>query len=748
MGLLKLLLRHRRLVAVFHFAVALAMVPGVLQLENDNSPDVFFTRDAGALQRYQRFRQEFGGGSAVRVALQGPGLWTGPGLAWLGEVETEAAELPGVEATVGLASLYRWLMMEWPPPDPASFRSRILAKGRDGLDMGAGLVSPDGEVYILLLAFAELSPAVERNLLDRLDGILGRAPGGIKAHMSGLPILEQAIDRSLKTIVSFLLPLLVLLAVVFLVAVFRRPRDVAFTLLFVMVCQTILFGLIGYAGVRLNLVNIILALLIFVISLATVVHILIRFRDLEQRGMAVDMAVLATYRGKARPVLWTGMTTLVAFGSLVTGNMPPVRSLGIWSAVGLALVTLLVFSLYPVLLAGVRPGKTAHPVRPFEVRTRSRGLTMARWAVRRRGWVMGGTAAMIAVALLGMTRLQVDDSLGRYFSPRHPVRAELERLARHGVGVYTAELVLSNRNERGTEERSVDEGFQNPWAQQRLARLAGKLRTEPLIYGVVTSGDFVEAAVRSMLVEGEVNDNIRWLALGMMQTVPESRKLLHAMVVPDGRSVRLTLLLPMMKYDQMKPLFERVTDEAAALFPDDDIWITGQYPLIILAQQTLLRGLTVSLLITLICVILLFGLLLRSLRLIFRVLLPNLWPIVIVLGGMGWLKFRLDSVSVMTASIILGLAVDDTFHTLAHFLRLEPRRGAAVAIADTLERTAPAHVLTTVILAAGFAACFFSDFLPVSRMGAMGALAILFALAGDLLLIPALLSRTSLRLNG
>jgi len=108
---------------------------------------------------------------------------------------------------------------------------------------------------------------------------------------------------------------------------------------------------------------------------------------------------------------------------------------------------------------------------------------------------------------------------------------------------------------------------------------------------------------------------------------------------------------------------------------------------------------------------------------------------------MGWLAIPLDSASVMTVSIVLGLAVDDTFHTLGHFRRLAPRYGARKAIEDTLERTAPAHILTSIILIAGFAACFFSDLLPVSRMGALSALAIFLALIGDLLLIPALLTK-------
>ncbi len=739
MGALKVFLRHKHLVIFIHLVLALAMVPGVLRLENDNSPEVFFTRDAGALEHYQRFRQYFKGGKAVRVALSGQGLWTDQGLDWLSELEEHTASLPGVEAAVGLAALHRWLLLEWPPPNPALFRAQVIEKG---LDLGAGWVSPDGETVTLLVVFADLLPAAERALLYHLDKLVAQAPKGIRAHISGLPVLHRAMNRSLGDIAAYFLPLLVLLAVAFLVVIFRRLRDVAVPLLFVAVCQAIVFGVMGYVGARLNLVNIILALLLFVISLATAVHLLVRFRDLGQQGMNTTTAVMATYRSKGWPVLWTGFTTMVAFGSLVTGNTPPARSLGVWSAMGIAFMTLLAFTLYPALLAGARSGTMRQRAPPFEVWARRQGKILARWAVHRRCLVIVGMAGVITIALLGVTRLRIEDNLVKYFSPYHPVRAELERLQQHGVGVYAAELVLSYHNGNCGARDEEEAGFQNPLAQQRLARLSVLLRSEPMVYGAVSSGDLVEAAIRSILVEGEVNDSIRWMALGMLQTVPDSCKILRALVTADGQNARVTLLVPMLSFNQMQPLFDRVTSDAAGIFPDAEIWITGQYPLILLAQKTLLQGLIVSLSLTFLCVALVFRLLLRSTRLTLLVLVPNLWPVAVVIGGMGWLKLPLDSASVMTVSIVLGLAVDDTFHTLGHFLRLVPRYGSAKSIEATLKRTAPAHILTTIILAAGFVACSFSDFLPVSRMGALSAVAIALALVGDLLLIPALLAGT------
>jgi predicted RND superfamily exporter protein len=113
-----------------------------------------------------------------------------------------------------------------------------------------------------------------------------------------------------------------------------------------------------------------------------------------------------------------------------------------------------------------------------------------------------------------------------------------------------------------------------------------------------------------------------------------------------------------------------------------------------------------------------------------------------VVGIMGWSGVPLDTATVMVASVVLGLVVDYTIHTLGHFRELAPRLGRREAVAGTLERTAPAFVLTGAILAAGFGVCALSDFSPTARFGAFSALAVTLAVAADLVLLPALLGAT------
>jgi hypothetical protein len=364
----------------------------------------------------------------------------------------------------------------------------------------------------------------------------------------------------------------------------------------------------------------------------------------------------------------------------------------------------------------------------------------ADWAVRHRVSVLVITAAIFVFSIVGLTKLRVDDNIGRYFPADHPMRIELEHLEQEGLGVFAVELILSYSDLENSDPL-VSSNFQNPEALQKLAYMSAELRKMEEVRGTLSSGDLLEAALRFIIVEGEISLNTRWMALGLVQSIPASRRLLYSFMTEDGETARITLLFPMLDYDQIDPVFQRIQRTASSFFPNAHIWITGQFPLILLAQKTLLRGLLLSLSITLLCITIIFVLILKNVGLVFRVLIPNVWPVIVVLGVMGWIKIGLDSASVMTVSVVLGLAVDDTLHTLAHFLQKIKYSHSCTAIVDTLEKTAPAHILTSVNLGCDFLACFFSDLQPVSRMGILSASAIFMALIGDLFLIPALFSR-------
>lgn len=716
--ILEPLLRRPGWVVGAWIVLAAAAAPGLLDLRLDNSPEGFFVRDHEALERYRETVEILGGPMrGLRVVVSGPSLWTSEGLEWIARFETLAPRIPGVAGAAGFYGHHHREMAAWPPDDPAAFRRLVTS---DPLDHRAGWVSADGETATVLLALHDSTPEHRRRALAGLDELLAAAPPGLEVAPAGLPVANQALDAALVDWAREIAPVLPLLAALFLAVAFRRVADVALPLLFVGLCLVVVLGAMGRAGARIDVVTVLLVPLLFVIAVATVTHVQVslRRRARSEPGLGARELVRRTYREKAWPLVWAGVTTAAGFGSLAASSVPPIRSLGLWSAAGLVLVTLAAFTLLPSLL--VAAGSP-------DLRERKKKVPAwrpASWAIarRRRVLVAFGLAAVVCAG--GLARLNVDTRLLSYFSDDDPLRRAVERLDAAGLGAVHAELWL-----RGRDWSTVEE-------LERLSGLSAELRSLDPVRGVVGPAEIAPWVLRAASATGgERPAGLTWFQWNaVLQALPPRA---------DPPAARLSLFVPLAGHDELEPAFEAALDAARRHLPGVEAWLTGPYPLVLAAQRSLLRTLWLSLGLTALVVASVLAVVLRAPRRTLAALATNLFPVLAVLGGMGWIGVPVDSSTVMIAAVILGLAVDDTFHTFGRLRRESGDDAAARAV----EAVAPAHLLTTLVLATGFAVCGLSGLVPVSRFGILASAALVVALLADVLLLPALLRKGRRRLS-
>lgn len=745
------LLRRRRTVVLLFLAVAGACLPGVARLRVDNAPEGFLVRDERALEELQRLELDFGRDRTVRLVLEGDGLWSREGLERLAALEQAAGDPRraggGVYGAAGPYLHHRWHRDAWPPEDPAAFRE--LAR-TDPVNLGAGWVSRDGELVTVLVGLHRMPRERREDTLARLEALLPpRPPGeeaaaGLSGHATGLPVVTRALDRALERMIVRTFPVLVAAAVLLLLVVLRSARAAALPLALVAVTETVVLGAMGYAGQRLDVVVIILVPLVFVIALATGLHVLTYHLSSSAGAGAPERAVAATFQAKAWPVLWTGLTTCAAFGSLGLSPVPPVRMLGLWTAFGLAFLTLAALSLYPALIAlALRPGAgTASPRRRAAVDLLGRlGRRGAGWATRHRRAVLTGFGAVALLAAAGLPSLTTETNPLETFRPSHPVRAGVEELEARGIGPVAASLVLTRpgtaARSHGGSPAEGGEGFRAPDALRRLEELAASLRTEPGVLGALSAGDVVADVGRHLEPEEGEGDDLA-AARARAEEIPQTERILRFFVTPGGERTRLVFHTAMDGHAELGPLYRRAEELARRAFPEAGPGVTGLYPLTLAGQAELLRTMLLSLTLTFGVVAGALLLLLRSGPLTARLVLPNAWPVLLVVGAMGWTGWPVDASTVMVAAVALGLAVDDTLHTLGHLRRTAGPTPAAVV--ESVAATAPGHVATSVTLALGFAVCAASELVPVSRFGVLAIVALAGALAADLLLVPALLA--------
>jgi predicted RND superfamily exporter protein len=169
--------------------------------------------------------------------------------------------------------------------------------------------------------------------------------------------------------------------------------------------------------------------------------------------------------------------------------------------------------------------------------------------------------------------------------------------------------------------------------------------------------------------------------------------------------------------------------------------LTGDAYVSSVAIDRLIRDLFFSLLAAAAVIFVVIGVLFRSPRIGLISTLPNITPLAIVLGYMGWRGYEMNATNSLVFSISLGIAVDDTIHFLARFkeeTKLSNNR--SLAIQRTLEGAGKAIVLTTFLIVSGLSVMMFSSFVPTRRMAELVSISLVAALVGDLLLLPACLA--------
>jgi len=733
-------LSRRRTVQVLFALLVVAMLPGVARLETDNSPEVFFLAGSPAIARYDDFVERFGADAAVRLVLSGPRLYSAAGLEFLGRLEEEAARLDGVRDANGPVGHHRAQLPAYPPPNPDDFRQLLVA---NPLDRAAGFVSASGGEVSILVQFAPGSAKRQQAVLAELERRVAASPPGLTASVVGAANLDRALNDSGREVAEVYFPLLVAFAALLLIATFREVGAVVLPLAFVAVVEIVVLGAMGYAGVRFNLVVAILPPILFVIALASAVHLMLRCRDIEadpEGGLDAISATLATYRDKGRALFWTSVSTLAGFASLTATPVAPIRTLGIWAGLGLAFAGFAAFTLFPCLLATTMGRRASLPERAFERRMQRLGRRVTELAADRRGWVLVIYSALAFVAALGLPRLSIASNALHYLAPDHPVRSRIEAVERLGIGLSALEIVaVLDPGAGGNRAGGAGASFLGQLRLQQLAALAEELRRLPGVLSAVAATDLLDDVARaSPLARAFPPAELRARLVPLVAADQQGGRALARFLTADGSQARLTLFVATQGYATFDPLAARALALARAALPGATVELTGKYSLLLAMQRYLLSTLAWSLLLTLPVLAATFYILLRDAKGTFYALAPNLWPVLVILGGMGWFGVPLDIATVMVASITLGLVVDDTIHTLAHYRTLRAELGEREAVADRMEKTAPAYLLTGIILACGFGVCALSDFAPTARFGLLSASAIMIAVVADFTLVPAL----------
>lgn len=438
-----------------------------------------------------------------------------------------------------------------------------------------------------------------------------------------------------------------------------------------------------------------------------------------------------------KPCSISALTTIIGVLTLVNSNCPAVREFGAHCAAGMVYSWLVQLSVVPWLL--VRFGQSGLAVLQTRASSGRFWSALPAWIESRRMPVIGLGLLVFFCGIAGLLRLKSDFEAENMFQANAPVMEGVRRLENQLGPMEQTEAMLEFEN-------APAEGLAR--RLQYVRQFAGLVKQLPGVVTVHSLADWIPRQQRGIGVMGHVRQRVYEDALFGQRDELTGYGLFS---LRDGRETwRISLRfsfnarIDMQEVEkQVRQLHERFAASASRQwqgFAIPRIVYTGTTHLVRTSQRTLLRDFASNFLLALAIITPVLVVVLRSVWMGLIGMFVNLMPIATVFGALGWLGVPVDIAIGMTASIALGIAVDDTTHFMIRFQEEGGRWGSPYpAIERAISLCGPAMVHTTWIACSGIFTFWFGDLVMVSRFAAMIALLLTAALLADVILLPAIL---------
>ena len=583
---------------------------------------------------------------------------------------------------------------------------------------------------------------------------------------------------------------------VVLAITFRRVRWVVIPLVTCSATVVVMLGLLGALDWRMTVISSNFVAVLLIITLAICIHLVVRYRELHAQEPDGDLfeRVSRTVQLMAVPCFYTGITTIVAFVSLVVSGIQPVIDFGWMMTVGIALALLLSFILVPCLML-VWPEGRPH-------RHAGADPTITAWFAQvtdKRGGVIIAVTLLVTVLIgVGVSRLQVENRFIDYFHKSTEIYQGMELLDSKLGGTIPLDILITppdlgaplpglepmqpagpvdpvDADDPFAEENETFEGqaaavdeFEDEWGDEFDSDFdgfsepgdedftpsywfsLGGMRELDAVHHYVDSlpetGKVLSLSTIFAVVKNLLGEDVGSVELALVQkSLPDDIK--GMMVDPyfsaDNEQARVTVRVKetseSLRRDQfLTDLRDHLVNDMG--FDEEQIQFTGMLVLYNNVLQSLFRSQILTLGAVFLAILLMFLLLFRSLPLALIALAPNILAAGLVLGVMGLIGIPLDIMTITIAAIVVGIGVDDCIHYVHRYMREFPQdRNYRAAMHRCHSSIGRAMYYTTLTVVVGFCTLTLSNFNPSIYFGLLTVLAMVAAVLGALLLLPQLI---------
>ena len=524
---------------------------------------------------------------------------------------------------------------------------------------------------------------------------------------------------------------------------FRSPVGVLGPFAVVLLAMLVSFATAGIMGWKLDLMVTMLPTLIIAVGVAESVHLITEFRALHaELGDRREAARQSLYL-VGTPCLLTALTTAAGFASMSIAPIKAISHFAVYAAAGV--LSAFFFSV-TVLFVFMSFGRKTHDTPATQERIdRAKGgrsvlkalAAMARFDVTYRKPILYVSAAIFAFSLLGMTRLEVDSNFLTEFDRQEPIRLATE---------FADEIMGGTGSFVYVFDSGESEGIKDPAVLREVERLQEHAeRNGGLVNKTTSIVDILKDLNKSFNEDDPafyvLPDTREMIGQFLLVYEMSGGEEIEDFVTGDFSRTNLEVRTKLKETSIMRQVPDNLDGHLAERpVVASELKLTGMGSLWLALEDHITSSQIYGFGLALVVISALLCFVFRSIRLGAIAMVPNLAPVIITLGAMGWLGIPLDYVRLLIASVAIGISVDDTIHHVTRF-DMEFRRTGSYerALHLAMVEVGRALLITSVVLVLGFLVFLFSRLDSLQTFGLLLAGTIVTALIADFVLMPALI---------
>jgi len=558
--------------------------------------------------------------------------------------------------------------------------------------------------------------------------------------VSGGPVIVYAFNQATLRDVRTCIILTLIAVALFLGVLFRRLSGVLIPIFIIVATLLSTMGFMALLHTPIKITTTIIPAFLLSVGVCDSVHILAIFYRELMRHKSKEEAIVHAMGHSGLAIVMTSLTTMAGLLSFLAADLTAIAEIGIHASAGVMFALVYSIILMPAFIA----------VSPLKQTARSsiRATGMERFlqniavlSTNHARKILIAALVLLIIFAPAVFKLKFSHNIVQYFPDNSTYRNNLEYVDQNLNGTITLEVVLDTGRENGLYDPEILNGI------EQFSRQTEQLRQPDIRVGKIFSITDILKETHQALNENHpdaysIPQDRHLIAQEMLLFENSEADDLERIVDSQFSKTRITIKTPWVDAVVCRDFIRTIESRLMKRFDGQaQTYSTGLMTLLARAISAAIFSMAKSYGIALFVITIMMIFMLGSIRMGLISMIPNLLPIIMTMGLMGWMEIPLDINSLMIGSIALGVVVDDTVHFMYNFQKYYDKRPqAAYAIRKTLTGTGRALLITSLVLCTGFFILMTASLNHLVRFGLFTGTTILFALIADFLLAPALMT--------